>query len=210
MALHLTNDQIGTWAATLLICPPWIWLAVRTKQFLQAITRHSIPFSKRTIWLIKILALIIGAGNVFGILLDLGASWLVAILPACIIIALSLRENVSQVTHVKLVQGTSSYESHWADYRRLRSAYKLSVLILLGIFVSLMLATIVVNVLPPTIGIVTSVVLLTGLGASVGFVAFTSWKWSFWPCPRCGYAFRGRMSLWLPKNCVHCGLPRNA
>jgi hypothetical protein len=29
-----------------------------------------------------------------------------------------------------------------------------------------------------------------------------------WPCPRCGKLFRGFSQLTLPKQCVHCGLPR--
>jgi len=31
-----------------------------------------------------------------------------------------------------------------------------------------------------------------------------------WPCPRCGKPFRGlfRLRPFLPKRCVHCGLPR--
>jgi len=58
--------------ASLVVLPPWIWLAVRTKNCLQVITVHSIPFPKRTIWLIKILALIIGAGGVFGVTTELG------------------------------------------------------------------------------------------------------------------------------------------
>jgi hypothetical protein len=209
MPLHLTNAQIGTLAAELLVCPPWLWLSVRTKQFLQAITRCSIPFSKRTIWLIKILALIIGAGSVFGILLDVGAPWFVAIVPASIVVVLSLRENVSQVIPVKPMQETSAHESAWLEYRRLRSAYKLSVFILLGIFLSMAPAIVVINELPQKVQIASSVILLAGLGASIGLMTVRSWQWSFWPCPRCGCSFRGRMRMWLPKKCVYCGLPRN-
>lgn len=29
-----------------------------------------------------------------------------------------------------------------------------------------------------------------------------------WPCPRCGKLFRGFFRPFLPKRCVHCGLPR--
>jgi len=41
----------------LLVCPPWFWLAVGTDQCLRFLTRQSVPFTKRTVWLIKILAL---------------------------------------------------------------------------------------------------------------------------------------------------------
>jgi hypothetical protein len=29
-----------------------------------------------------------------------------------------------------------------------------------------------------------------------------------WPCPRCGKLFRRLFRPFLPKQCVHCGLPR--
>jgi hypothetical protein len=44
----------------LIVLPPWIWMAVRTQHCLQIITVHSIPFTKRTVWLVKTLALIVG------------------------------------------------------------------------------------------------------------------------------------------------------
>jgi hypothetical protein len=37
--------------------------------------------TKRTVWLIKILALIVGGGNVAGILADVGIPWFLAIVP---------------------------------------------------------------------------------------------------------------------------------
>lgn len=89
--------------AALVVCPPWVWLSVRTKQCLRIITGHSVPFSKRIVWLIKILALIIGAGNVAGILVDLGTPWFLAIVPAGIIIFFSLSESVSEVVPPKPV-----------------------------------------------------------------------------------------------------------
>lgn len=49
--------------APLVVLPPWIWLAVRTQHCLQVITAHSVPFSKRTIWLVKALAVFVGAGG---------------------------------------------------------------------------------------------------------------------------------------------------
>jgi hypothetical protein len=79
------------------VCPPWVWLAVRTEQCLRLVTRHSVPFTKRTVWLIIILALIVGARNVAGILADVGIPWFLAIVPAGIIIFFSDSENVSEV-----------------------------------------------------------------------------------------------------------------
>jgi len=98
--LNLLADwtkAIGLLAAGLLVCPPWVWLAVRTEQCLEVITGKSIPFSKRKIWLIKILALMVGAGNVWGILAEIGSPWILAIVPAGIIVFFSLRDNVSEI-----------------------------------------------------------------------------------------------------------------
>lgn len=43
--------------AFLLVLPPWLCLAIRTKASLEFVTGHKIPFSKCAIWLIKLLAL---------------------------------------------------------------------------------------------------------------------------------------------------------
>jgi hypothetical protein len=65
--------------APLVVLPPWIWMAVRTLRCLQIITVHSIPFAKRTIWLVKTLALIVGVGGLFGAIVQVGMLWLLAI-----------------------------------------------------------------------------------------------------------------------------------
>jgi hypothetical protein len=69
------NGLLEKWlplVAPLLVLPPWIWLAVRTQHCLQVITVHSIPFPKRTIWLVKTLALIVAVGGNFW---SRGPSW---------------------------------------------------------------------------------------------------------------------------------------
>ena len=60
--------------AAFVVLPLWTWLAVSTQQCLRVITRRTIPFSKRTIWLVKVFSLVIGAGGVFGLVSDLGTS----------------------------------------------------------------------------------------------------------------------------------------
>lgn len=41
----------------------------------------------------------------------------------------------------------------------------------------------------------------------IPFMPVVAWKWSYWKCPRCGYAFKGKYSLFFPRHCNHCGLP---
>jgi hypothetical protein len=66
---------------------------------LQVITVRSIPFPKHTIWLIKILALITGAGGVFGATTELGMSWLFGTLLSGVVIFFALRDSVQDISH---------------------------------------------------------------------------------------------------------------
>jgi hypothetical protein len=59
------------------------------------------PFPKRTIWLIKILAQIVGAGGVFEVLADLTSPWYFAVESAGSVIFLGLKENVQEVVPSK-------------------------------------------------------------------------------------------------------------
>jgi hypothetical protein len=98
MTLYDTSPQ--KWLVTiasLIVLPPWVWLAVRTKNCLQVITVRSIPFPKRTIWLIKILALIIGAGGVFGVTTELGMSGLFGCASP------KLRAHMKSITYIDAV-----------------------------------------------------------------------------------------------------------
>jgi len=87
--------------APLIVLPPWIWMAVRTQHCLQIITVHSIPFAKRTIWLLKTLALIVGVGGLFGATVQVGMPWLLAILPGGITVFFALKESVQEVVPPK-------------------------------------------------------------------------------------------------------------
>ncbi|HKE09382.1 MAG TPA: hypothetical protein VKB48_16250 [Candidatus Acidoferrum sp.] len=78
----------------LIVLPPWIWMAVRTRHCLQVITRRSIPFPKRTVWLMKVLAVIVGIGGIFGAIIQIGVPWFIAILPAGVALFFALREDV--------------------------------------------------------------------------------------------------------------------
>ena len=202
-------EKIVPLVAGLLVCPPWVWLAVRTNQCLRVITRHTIPFSRRRIWLTKILALIIGAGNVAGVLIAIGTPWFVALIPAAIIVFLSLSENVSEVVPPKPMQDPTAYQAAWREYEQLRASYRRSGLSFVAVFVSIILVHFVAERLPQYIQIGLFTVCLVALLLSTAAMSVSQWKWLHWRCPRCGCSFRGEWGrLWLPKKCVYCGLPR--
>ncbi len=195
--------------AALVVYPLWIWLAVRTKQCLQVISRHTIPYAKRTVWLIKLLALIVGAGGVFGVIADFGLPWFLAVPPAGIIVYFAVREDVQDVVPPKPSQEPSAYQSSWREYRHLRHVYMLSWLGFVAAFVTLILISILCKELPHAAQNALSAVGLVAVVASIVVIGFNQWKWFRWPCPRCGCSFRGFWARpWLPKRCVYCGLPR--
>ena len=183
-------------------------MAVRTKHCLQIITMHSIPYSKRTIWLIKILALIVGAGGIFGAIAEVGMPWFLAILPSGTVIFFALRESVQEIVPPKPVQDASAYQSSWQQYRHLRSTYMRSWRWFGAAFLTLILISALADKLPKTIQIGLFAFCLVALIASVAVISVKRLKWSRWPCPRCGCSFRGSWRPWLPRRCVYCGLPR--
>jgi hypothetical protein len=195
--------------ASVVVLPPWIWLAVRTKNCLQIITVRSIPFPKRTIWLIKVLALIIGAGGVFGAATKLGMPWFLAIVSSAAVIFFAVRERVEEVIPPKPVQDASAYRSSWEQYRKLRSAYVRSSIWPGAAFLALVLLSAFADKLPNAIQIALFAFCLVALIATGAAAGLKKFQWLRWPCPRCGFAFRGFWGRpWMPKNCVYCGLPR--
>jgi hypothetical protein len=195
--------------ASLVVLPPWIWLAVRTKNCLQVITVHSVPFPKRTIWLTKMLALIIGAGGVFGATTELGMPWFLAIVPSATVIFFALRERVREVIPPNPVQDASAYGSSWEQYRKLRIAYLRSCMWSGAAFLSLMVMLAFADELPNAVQIGLFAFCLVALIATGAVAGLQQLKLIRWACPRCGCAFRGFWGRpWMPKNCVYCGLPR--
>jgi hypothetical protein len=203
---------LGKWlpfAAAVLVQGPWIWLAVRTGHCLQVISTRTIPYPRRTIWLIKILALIVGAGGVAGSAAQLGVPWFLAILPAGIVVFFALRDNVQEIIPPKPNQDPSVYPSSWERYRYLRRDYMPSWGWLGCTGVLLVLLTAFADKLTNPIRVGLFVLCVAAVLASIALMSLKRLKWLGWPCPRCGCAFRG---LWwrplMPKNCVYCGLPR--
>lgn len=193
----------------LLVCSLWAWAAVRTAQCLRLITRSTIPFTKRTIWLMKILALIVGAGGIGSALADFGVPWFLAVVPAGIIVFFSLAEKITEVVPPKPIQDPSVYQSAWREHWRLHTAYKRSALGFGSTLLLIMLTSFFGVRLPEFAQIVLFAVCIVAFIVFIVSMSFNRWKWLYWPCPRCGHSFQGAWArLWLPKHCVYCGLPR--
>jgi hypothetical protein len=212
MLLKLRENSPPKWfpiIAFLVVYPLWIWLAVRTRRCMEVISGHSIPYSRRTIWLIKILALIVGAGGVAAAVMELGVPWFFAILPAGIIVFFAFRENVQQVAPSKLPQDSAAYELAWRQYERLRGVYRQSWKWFGGAFVILIAVAVASSKLPETLRLSLIFVCFVAAVALMYVTGFNYWRLQRWPCPRCGCAFRGFWGRpWLPKSCVYCGLER--
>jgi len=96
----------------------------------------------------------------------------------------------------------ASYHAAWREYRRQRSLYILA-------FLSWM---------PVGGGIIVladrlrwnAAAALAALIVWAFVILVQGWRWSLWPCPRCGKAYRGWISfpLVLPRRCYYCKLPR--
>lgn len=193
----------------LIVLPPWIWMAVRTRHCLQVITMRSIPFPKRTVWLIKVLAVIVGIGGVFGAIIQIGVPWFIAMLPAGVALFFALKEDVEAVIPPKPHQDAAVYQSSWREYWRLRRDYIRSWRWFVASSLILILSAAFGDYVPRTVRIGVFAFGLVAVLASSSFMGVKQLKWLRWPCPRCGCAFRGFWGRpWLPKSCVYCGLPR--
>jgi hypothetical protein len=195
--------------AAVLIYPLWIWLAVSTKHCLQVISRHAIPYSKRTIWLIKIIALIIGAGGVLGVASTFGLPWFLAVLPAGFIVYFALKENVQDVIPPRPAQDGAAYQQAWSKYWRLRSVSQRSWRWFGAAFVMAIVLGRFAEKFSPAIQIIIVAFSVSIAIGSYIVLCLNQYNWMRWPCPRCGCSFRGVWGRpWLPKCCVYCGLPR--
>src|SRR5262249_30443997 len=95
---------------SLVVVALWVWVAVRTRQAVRLISSGTIPFSKRAIWLLKILALIVGGGGAIGLAQELGAPLFLAIVIGGVIVFFAVRENVEEVVPPRPFQDASTYQ----------------------------------------------------------------------------------------------------
>jgi len=193
----------------LIVLPPWIWMAVRTRHCLQVITMRSLPFSKRTVWLIKILAVIVGIGGIIGAIIQIGVPWFIAVLPTGVALFFALKEDVQAVVLPKPNQDADVYQSSWQEYWRLCRDYIRSWRWFVASSLILILSAAFGDYVPRTARIGVFAFGMVATLASIGFMSVKQLKWLRWPCPRCGCAFCGFWGRpWLPKSCLYCGLPR--
>jgi hypothetical protein len=206
---HSGIVKLMTASAEIAVCGVWVWVAVCTTGSLGFLTSHTVPFTKRTIWLTKILALIVGAGGVMGALSEIGLAWYFAAVPAATVVFFALRENVEEVVIPTPPRTKASYLPAWENYRRLRRNVLLSYAGIAALFVGVVLASTLESALPAPVE--KSIFVFLGL-IFLGVLAnlyCRFWKFSHWPCPRCGRLFRGLWGFpWLPKRCRYCGLGR--
>src|ERR1700747_3147711 len=206
--VHSATGNLMTAIAELAVCAVWVWVAVGTTRSLRFLTSNAIPFSKRTIWLLKILALIVGAGGVMGSFDELGLSWYLAALPAGAWVFFALTDRVNEIVVPQPRHTKTSYRPVWESYRRLRRNVLLSYAGVAIAFVGAILAR-AFSQLPGLVEKLIFVILGLILLSSLANLDYRVWKLSYWPCPRCGSAFRGLWAFpWLPKRCRYCGLGR--
>ncbi len=203
---------LDTWlprTASLVVLPPWIWLAVRTTDCLRLVTLHTIPFRQRTIWLTKSLAVVIAGAGIFGSAVQLKVPWLLAAALSGLAVAIALSERVRAISPPKPDHDAALYQSSWQRYRKVRNAYMRSWWSFGAVLVALIVTLALAAKLPGPIQVAVFALCVFALIGSMGFMGIRLAKWLYWPCPRCGCAFRGfswRRGL-LPAKCVYCSLP---
>jgi len=193
--------------ACVLVLSPWVCFAVRTKDCLAFVTGHRIPLSKRVIWLIKLLALIIGAGGLAGALNELALPWYLALLPAGIVVVFALTDRVQDVIPPEPMQNAAQQLS-WNEYWELRVAYTRSFRWIGLAFISAVLVFPITGRLPDMVGGIVHGFFFLLLVVAFFVSGAKQFKFFRWPCPRCGCAFNGWWHLRsFPKQCVYCRLP---
>lgn len=191
------------------VCAAWVWFAVRTQHCLRIITRGAMPYSSRTIWLLKILAIIVGAGNVAGLIIAAGAPWALAVIPSAIVVLVALGEKVTGIVVTRPPQTAFAYRSAWAEYRRLRARAARAALVVPALFAAIVLISLAGQRLPEKIERVVWAGFAIAFVASFFALSYHNYQLQRWRCPRCGRFFRGFWRWPLPtKQCAYCGLPR--
>jgi len=96
-------------------------------------------------------------------------------------------------------EARARYRAAWQKYRRLRIAFPLLTLgwLPFGFLLSSVFRFLLWD---------WRIAMIIEL-ALIPFMPILGWRWSFWQCPRCGYAFKGKYDLFFPKRCHYCELP---
>jgi hypothetical protein len=202
-------DLIDKWAPVL-VCVGWGWLSIRTTSCLRTITRRAVGHTVRRVRLLKLVATVIAATNIFGVALTFHLRWIPSALLAGLIVRLALADKVEEIVPEKPVQDPAAFAEAWREYSRLRrnAIRPVILLLLVGLVGILFVAALETHLTERTL----TVLLWIGVSfAVVSFLifAYNEWKLEYWPCPRCGYRFRGFLvASVMPKHCNHCRLAR--
>ena len=200
--------KLGAISAGAVVYLIWIWLAVRTTNALRILTSQTIPFSIRAIWITKIIAIVVGAGGLFGLLRELKFPWYLAVLPPGVVIFFALREQVMGIVSPVPPQTAFAYRFSWEEYRHLHTNVR-RWWAALGIVILGMVVVGVVNILSGRqLQMVFPILAIAFIACWAG-ISFTQFKLFRWRCPRCGNSFRGFWGRpFLPRKCCYCDLPR--
>jgi hypothetical protein len=209
MITHPVTLRIVPVVLTVAVCAAWVWLSVRTSDCLRVITRGTALYSRRTVLLIKIVATVVAAPNVAGAAASFGANWFLDGFLGGVVVLLAVLDKAVEISPATPPQMPSSYSESWQQYLGLRKQLVIYALILIGLVVASFLTAVALGT---RLTEHASTVLFWSVSclATLTFVgyAYNTWKFTYWPCPRCGCRFRGPFSWALPKKCSHCGLPQ--
>jgi hypothetical protein len=112
-------ELIDKWASVL-VCMAWAWLSIRTTNCLRTITRGTVAHTRRIVWLIKIVATLIAASNIFGVALEFHLHRFPSAALAGLVVLFALTDKVEAIVPMKPAQGPSAYVEAWREYSRLR------------------------------------------------------------------------------------------
>ncbi len=202
----MTRDLIFDFAA-ILVCAAWTWLSVRTTSCLRTITRGTARYTRRTVWLIKLVAIIVACSNIVGVAMSFGLHWLLSGLLGGVLVLFALTDKAAELTPPRPPQIASAYAQSWQEYSRLRRNIVLFVVTPLVLLLSMFALVVTLGTrLNGVVGTILFGIVACGITLSFAGYAYNGWQFSSWPCPRCGCRFRG----WFPyvprKKCSHCGL----
>ncbi len=200
-----------------------VWLLVRPSDLMNLWTAGRAPASDLDRFIARLVGVILlwtqvttWVGQAKGTNAQVIMHWLSLVIGVCAVVFLGyhfvtiLKSRPDRRTQVEEAKRRSvllesdeearvRYRAAWQKYRKLRIAFPLLIL----------------GWLP--FGVVLSAVFrlfhwdwhiaMIILLAWIPFVPIVGWQWSFWQCPRCGYAFKGKYDPFFPKCCHYCELP---
>lgn len=205
----LKADLIDKYAE-ILVCALWVLAAVRTTFVLRNITRQSVAHARWMVWSIKVAAMIVGAGTVFGLATDFGLNRLLGGFLSAVVLVFSLTDKVEAIVPTAPPQSRAAYSQAWKEYKRLRknAVIPAILLALLGLSCVALTAELETRLTVQTLTVLFWIAVFTAIALFL-ICAYTGWKLEYWACPRCGHCFRSLLVAWImPKNCTHCGLRR--